>query len=83
MKKLLYVVCLSGLMLSAQVRSGSPAPETKTVNNCVKFNVLGIVQVWSGSIDVYAQNPLTGAFDVLVSTRPCGKEGGSWDWFWE
>lgn len=80
MKKLFLFVGLISCTLFAQ-RTLQDLP-TRNVNNCVKFNVLGIVQVWSGTMDVETFNPLSNQWEVTDS-KPCGKSGGSWDWFWE
>jgi hypothetical protein len=74
MKKVLLGLCLLGAVYTAEAR--------RIVNNCqTSIRFFGIVTVWTGSIDVYDFD--ANGQEVLISSSPCGKNNGSWDWFWE
>lgn len=78
MKKVFLTICLIGLMYSAKAQTA----QTRNVSTCVSTNFLGIVTVWSGSMNTETFNGATNQWEV-TSSRPCGQNGGSWDWFWE
>jgi hypothetical protein len=49
-------------------------------NNCDLSVNLGFVKIWTGSITLtYAD--ANGELYTVV--EKCGKNNGSWDWFWE
>lgn len=49
-------------------------------NNCTLSVNLGFVKIWTGSVTLtYADN--NGELYTVVQS--CGKNNGSWDWFWE
>lgn len=65
--------------------AGFDAGPTMTTSTCELSLNLGFVQIWTGetTITTSCMNPLTLEIFESVSTTGCGKNGGSWDWFWE
>lgn len=74
MKKVPLGLCLLGAVYTAEAR--------RTANTCqTSIRFFGPATVWTGSIDAYDFD--ANGNEVLISSTPCGKNGGSWDWFWE
>ncbi len=53
-------------------------------SSCTKIKLI-FVTIWSGSCvtTTTSVNPLNGDITTTQTSTPCGKNGGSWDWFWE
>lgn len=49
-------------------------------NNCDLSVNLGFVKIWTGSITL-TYTDANGELYTVV--EKCGKNNGSWDWFWE
>ena len=70
------------MMIAVSVANAQQTqPTTYIRNSChSSFNFLGIVEIWSGSIDTHQ---IVNGVDTIINSTECGKGGGSWDWFWE
>lgn len=87
MKKKFFLfsaLLLISTLTFANYYSNSTMSGDTDCSSCTPVKLI-VVTIWTGSCETTttSTNPLTGETTITTTKTPCGKNNGSWDWFWE